>query len=294
MKAKCKNILQKIVFILALLLVAGSIITLTGTENVYAASKINAVSISSVVIDDGSKTVITWSSVKSATGYKIWRKTSTDKKWVKAGTTDQLHFVDKKLRAKVGTNVEYMIRAYRKNSKGKVTWGKKSAAYTLYYYPRSADRLLDEARNCFGYGSYFDYILADINDDGEPDIILKYNGNYKILTTQQGKITEFLSGESYNWRDTYDVEYYPKTNVIKLSKTIAGLDEEVNGEKIYGYETYTDYYKKGKKLSVHTEVVCGGYNAYDDVYKTRSESECTKYVNKLLKGGSESFLTCNI
>ena len=67
---------------------------------------------------------ITIDKVKGATGYRIYRKTPTDKKWVKVATTRKRAYVDKKWTADEAATIYYTVKAYTKNADGTVTWSK--------------------------------------------------------------------------------------------------------------------------------------------------------------------------
>lgn len=69
---------------------------------------------------------LTWGKVSGATGYRVFRKTSTDSKYVKVKSTTKLSFTDTKWSAGKGTTVKYYVKAYYKDSKGNITWSKKS------------------------------------------------------------------------------------------------------------------------------------------------------------------------
>ena len=49
--------------------------------------------------------------VSGAEGYRIYRKTSTDKKWVTVTTTKSTSFVDEKWSAAVGSKIQYRVKA---------------------------------------------------------------------------------------------------------------------------------------------------------------------------------------
>lgn len=109
-------------FILSALLLAG-LTTSVEPGRVQAASKPGKTAISSVELNKSGLPVIKWKKVDGATGYRVFRKTETDTKWVKVTTTAKTSFTDKKVKTKAGSAVQYKIRTYVKDSGGKVTWG---------------------------------------------------------------------------------------------------------------------------------------------------------------------------
>ena len=64
--------------------------------------------------------------VGGATGYRIYRKTASDKKWVTVTTTKNTSFVDEKWSSAVGSKIQYKVKAYVTES-GKKVWSKASS-----------------------------------------------------------------------------------------------------------------------------------------------------------------------
>lgn len=71
---------------------------------------------------------ITWKAVDGADGYRVYRKTSTDKKYVKVTTTSKLSATDKKWSAEEDSTIKYVVKAYFKDDDGNTTWSEKSTA----------------------------------------------------------------------------------------------------------------------------------------------------------------------
>ena len=70
---------------------------------------------------------LTWDAVSGADGYRVYRKTPSDSKYVKVTSTKKLSFTDKKWSASEGSTVKYYVKAYTKDKNGKVTTGKQSS-----------------------------------------------------------------------------------------------------------------------------------------------------------------------
>lgn len=91
--------------------------------SVYAKTKVQTPSIT--VKTNGENPKISWKKIDGVTGYKVFRKTSTDKKWVKVTTTSKTSVTDKKWDAAEGSQISYMVKAYVKKD-GKTTWSSAS------------------------------------------------------------------------------------------------------------------------------------------------------------------------
>lgn len=81
--------------------------------------------------------------VNGATGYRIYRKTPSDKKWVPVTTTKKLSYVDTQWTAEEGKKIKYTVKAYKKNG-GKTTWSKASTTTTWTVPKISKDAVLYE------------------------------------------------------------------------------------------------------------------------------------------------------
>lgn len=111
-----------VTMLLAVLVVLTTALSPIATEKVSAAKKPGKVTISSITLNSN-KPLIKWKAVSGATGYRVYRKTKTDSSYVKVVTTKNNSYTDKKVKAEAGSTVRYKVRAYAKDSKGKVTWG---------------------------------------------------------------------------------------------------------------------------------------------------------------------------
>ncbi len=99
------------------------------TQNAQAASKVKAPTIQVSLNTDGVP-VVSWKKVSGVTGYRVYRKTSTDTKWVKVNTTSKTKVVDTACKAKDGSTVKYTVKSYVK-ADGKTTWSANSKAASV-------------------------------------------------------------------------------------------------------------------------------------------------------------------
>ncbi len=96
-----------------------------GTQEIVSAATLARPTIKVTTSSGNPK--ITIGKVAGATGYRIYRKTATDQKWVKVVTTKKTAYVDKKWKAAMGSKVRYTVKAYYKDASGKITWSKTAA-----------------------------------------------------------------------------------------------------------------------------------------------------------------------
>lgn len=120
--------MKKKVVVFAMLL-ALVVTMLIPTQAVQAATTLKAPTIK-VAVNDDDVPVVEWNKVSGATGYRVYRKTSTDTTWVKVGTTSKTKVIDTKCNAEAGSSVKYVVRAYVKVD-GKVTWSAYSKACSV-------------------------------------------------------------------------------------------------------------------------------------------------------------------
>lgn len=114
--------------ILALLLTVSIVLGFCGVSAEAAESKkISAPKITVKSTSDGNPK-ITWDAVEGADGYRVYRKTGTDKKYVKVTTTSKLSATDKKWSSDEGEEITYAVKAYYKDDTGKTKWSKYSSA----------------------------------------------------------------------------------------------------------------------------------------------------------------------
>ena len=106
----------------AALLIAGMPSTFSQAASSLAAPKVTIKTTST------NNPKMSWKAVDGADGYGIYRKTSSDKKYVKVATTKKLTYTDKKWSADAGSTVKYYVKAYSKDADGKTVWGKQSSA----------------------------------------------------------------------------------------------------------------------------------------------------------------------
>ena len=118
-----KNYAKRCLSIIALICVLVCAMPMT---DAWAAATIKAPTATAKL--SGGNPVIQWKAVKGAAGYGVFRKTSTDSKYVLVAKTTRLSCTDKKWKAKKNTKISYIVKGYQKDSKGKLVWGKASKA----------------------------------------------------------------------------------------------------------------------------------------------------------------------
>lgn len=111
--------------IIAMLLVVASLLSIGGVQ--AEAAGISAPK-AKVTTTKAGNPKITWDKVDNAVGYRVYRKTENDKKYVTVATTTKLECTDKKWSADEGSTVKYAVSAYYKDAAGKKVWSKKSTA----------------------------------------------------------------------------------------------------------------------------------------------------------------------
>lgn len=120
--------MNKKIVVFAMLL-ALIVTTLAPTQIAQAANTVKAPTIKVALNTDGVP-VVTWKKVSGATGYRVYRKTSTDTKWVKVNTTSKTEVVDIACEAKAESTVKYRVKTYVK-ADGKTTWSANSKAISV-------------------------------------------------------------------------------------------------------------------------------------------------------------------
>jgi hypothetical protein len=111
--------------LLSLLLLLTVLTTFLPTTNVKAAESLAKPTVS-IETTKSNNPKLSWNEVSDADGYRVFRKTSTDKKYVKVTTTSKLTYTDSKWKATAGTTVKYYVKAYYKDDNGKTVWSKQS------------------------------------------------------------------------------------------------------------------------------------------------------------------------
>ena len=159
--------------LLFVLTLAAAIFVLTGIE-AYAALTKPVFTIS----DNNGNPKITITKVSGATGYRIYRKTPTDQKWVKVATTRKTTITDTKWQAVDGVQIRYTVKAYYKNAAGKVTWS-KAATVKTWTTPTSPYGDLIASRYFRSYKNptfteYAGYALIDLDQNGDEELVLVY------------------------------------------------------------------------------------------------------------------------
>lgn len=198
--------------LLAAVMVLTIVLSPLAVEEAFAAAKPGKAAISSVTLNRTGQPVIKWAKLDGVTGYRVFRKTSTDKKWVKVTTTAKTSVTDKKAKAKDGTDVQYRIRAYVKDAKGKVTWGKYSAVKTVAIPVKEAKE---------------DLYPIEISEKNFPDPRFR---EYLIDLFSKGVITEkqAISLKEISVRDKgitslKGIEFFPNLNTLSCAQN--GLKE---------------------------------------------------------------------
>ncbi len=140
--------------------------------------------------------IITWNKVANATGYRVYRKTSTNKKWVAVKTTSKTKFTDNKCKATAGSKVQYALKTYVKFD-GKTTWSKLSKAVSVKIPDKKEYTYKIEGSSCYTYLNG-KLIVRDYYCVFEEDT---------IITLQDLENLEYNCGVYYYYDDKYMYEY---------------------------------------------------------------------------------------
>lgn len=226
------------------------IVTMLGnTQAVQAAVKVKAPSIKVALNDDGVP-VITWKKVSGATGYRVYRKTSNDTKWVTVKTTSKTKVVDTDCNAKAKSTVKYMAKAYVK-ANGKTTWSAESkvvsiklpakAEYTYkvengYYCTYLNNKVV--VKDFYGIPREFAdefKTLQDLQENGE--YIFSYYYYY------DEKYVYELCGNNYFWT-VYEVKSNGKLEEVGCWEEWNFSPNKTDGEYYKSYEDSLEIFKE--------------------------------------------------
>ena len=215
------------------------------------------------VTDSYGSPKITISKVTGATGYRIYRKTPADTKWVKVATTRKRTYLDDKWEADEGATVVYTVKAYAKNADGKVTWSKTAAkkGWTNPVVPKKDQVLVDN--------EFFKLTYKGIRSTDS-----RY---YKMMIHYENKESmknSFAQTSSY-WINGHRV-YCPRTFF-----SIPSAREETEGEKeVYFYKS--DFEAIGIHSIDEIEKIEFSIGAYPDGQRL-THYECVVYPTGLDK-----------
>lgn len=126
---KRKTFMKRIAMLAMFVLVAGLTVFMSRSNAADAATKVKAPKIK-VTLNSKGQPVITWTKISGATGYRVYRKTSTDTGYVKVKLTTGAKVTDTKLSAAEGSTVTYVARSYVKIN-GKRHWSARSKAVKI-------------------------------------------------------------------------------------------------------------------------------------------------------------------
>lgn len=209
------------------------------TNTVQAASKVKAPTIKVTLNDDGVP-VISWKKVSGATGYRVYRKTSTDKSWVKVTTTPKTKVTDTACEADDGSTVKYAVKSYIKVN-GKTTWSEKSKAVSVKLPAKTGyTYTIDGAAYC----TYLDNKLIIKDSYNIPSEFVDEN-----TTLQDLKSAGLAYSTYYYYDENYVYEYSGATYYIYVYETSSdgtlnqiGVYDILNfSPNSYDYVSYLSY-----------------------------------------------------
>lgn len=211
---------------IAMMLSTASAIPATAATSLTTSASVTSVSSSSFnskkVIVKKKYTVstksatISWKKLTEATGYRIYRYDTVNKKWLKLKTTKKTSYQDKTL--KPGNVYKYCVKAYKK-SNGKTYWSKKSATKTISTKPNkvtikvsnitdSTAKLTWNKVNCDGY------VIMKQGDDGTYNKVKTIKGKTKTSVS----LIDLKSGSGYSCGiKAYKSDKNGKINYSKLT-----------------------------------------------------------------------------
>lgn len=257
--------------LVSMMIVAAILCALMFTCEVKAASEVNVgKAVISKIETKSENPKISWKSVAGATGYRVYRKTCRDEKYVKVADTTKLTYTDKKWVATGGTKVSYKVRAYYKDAKGNTTWGGYSSAKTWTVpYKESSISLGSEAKE----KKKVDLKVGDVVAFGH----YEQDGNagngaepvtWEVMEIKDGKA--YLLGEDCvccfaevfcKADGVYNV--FPEANYLWLTLSVRDCESKLWTNFNYGYldlnyidsEGNTHFYDKpeGEALQFHYE-----------------------------------------
>ena len=237
--------MNKKIVVFAMLL-ALIVTTLAPTQIAQAANTVKAPTIKVALNTDGVP-VVTWKKVSGATGYRVYRKTSTDTKWVKVNTTSKTEVVDIACEAKAESTVKYRVKTYVK-ADGKTTWSANSKAISVKLPAASKVKAPT--------------INVALNTDGVPVVTWKKVSGVtgyrvyrkistdtkwvKVSTTSKTKVTDTACKAEAESTVKYAVKTYVKANGKTtwsayskiISVKLPAKAEYTNGIEGNGYCTY--------------------------------------------------------
>ena len=159
---------------------------------------------------------ISWNKLTGATGYRIYRYDTVNKKWVKLKTTKKTSYQDTTL--KPGNIYKYCVKAYKKYN-GKTYWSKKSITKVISTKPNKttikASEITDSTAkltwnqvNCDGY------VIMKQGDDGTYNKVKTIKGKTKTSVS----LIDLKSGSEYSYGiKAYKSDKNGKTNYSKLT-----------------------------------------------------------------------------
>lgn len=184
-----RNILASIGALLVLVLC----VTFVAPTTAKAAAKVEKTTISSVKASGKNGIKVTWKSVDGADGYAVYRKTASDSKYVKVGSTSKTKLTDKKWSASEGSDISYIVKAY-KMVNGKKVYSAASKAKT-YSVPSASGSEIAE----FAKTATWDNMLAGW---------AFYRENVKYFVDKKGTKHELAFYESWDGMSAYCKDGY--------------------------------------------------------------------------------------
>lgn len=223
------------------------------TQTVQAASSVKAPTAKVELNDDGIP-VITWKKVSGATGYRVYRKTSTDAKWVTVQTTSKTKVVDTDCKAKAGSTVKYVVRTYVK-ANGKNTWSDNSKTVSVKL-PANKYTYKIEASDYATYCTYLNNKIVVKEYYGIPGEFVDKNTtlqdlqdsglNFTFYYYYDDKYEYQLNGANYYWY-VYEVQKNGDLKEIGVYDAYYFSPNRTDGSDYLSYEDSLKKFNEFKK-----------------------------------------------
>ncbi len=216
---------------------------------------------------------LSWSSVKGATGYRLYRKVG-DGDYEKVITTKKKTYKDESFKASRGENITYVVKAYKKKG-GKTYWSKNSNKIKWIASGLSdalSQNCYEEIRNTLGnfimdngdYRGDSDYVYTMEMEDGII-LICTYNVESEELDIMNGYY--FPDNE----RQLVFISYSPE---LETPHVFAKFYNESSGQDLFIWSLFSDPLK---------------YTGEDNLVK---HEDAIILKNEIFKESSEMHLVC--
>ena len=187
----------------------------------------------STIQRDDDEVRLAWNMIDGASGYEVYRYSSTYSKWIFLGRTATNTFESEDLlSAAVYT---YKVRAFAQNSSGNIIYGDYSKSFRTCTYPKDVDNLRTTAKTTSTVTLKWSPVKR-----ADRYQVYRYNSSTgtwtRLITTSKTtyKATGLKSGTTYKfkvraYRDTLGYKYYGDYEYITVKTTSKGSSSSSSG-----------------------------------------------------------------